>query len=263
MKTLEKSKVLTFLYHEVVDSVTDSGFQRKSALPYKHGITEFMSNIDIIVKNSALITTVDRLDTIKTSQITLLTFDDGGKSNMFSASYLDNSNIKGHFFITTNLIEDPYFLKKEELIKLDLKGHIIGSHSHTHPNVFKSLSYDEMVTEWSKSKDILENILKHPIDCCSIPGGDANTDAYKSAIACGFKYIFDSEPTVKVRNMDGAYIFGRLCPKTGTKYSEIENFSKYKGIGKQKVVRELKKTAKFIVYPIYARIHNNRKHGDL
>ena len=259
----KKLQVLTFLYHEVVDSPTDSGFQRKSAIPYKHGVQEFKDNIDIIVKNSELITTIKQLETNTNNKATLVAFDDGGKSNITSASYLEKYNVKGHFFITTNLIGDPYFMNETQLVELHRQGHIIGSHSHTHPNVFKSLSYDEMVEEWSKSKNILENLLKCPIDSCSIPGGDANMDAYRSAIACGYKYIFDSEPTVKIRNMDGAYILGRFCPKRGTKYSEIEKLSNFRGIAKQKIIRELKKTAKIILYPIYSKIHNSRKHGDL
>ena len=57
------SKYLTFLYHEATDNPSDSGFQRNSALPYKHKVEEFYSNIDIIEKNRKNIITVDKLNT--------------------------------------------------------------------------------------------------------------------------------------------------------------------------------------------------------
>ncbi len=258
-----KLKVLTILFHEVVDNPTDSGFQRKSALPFKHGIHEFKKNIDIIFKNSEVITTVDRLEASNKSNLTLLAFDDGGKSNLLSADYLDTQQLKGHFFIATSLIGDPYFMTEDEILRLDRQGHIIGSHSHTHPNVFKSLSYNEMMEEWSKSKSILEKLLKHPVDYCSIPGGDANPDAYQSAVACGYKYIFDSEPILKLRSLEGAFIFGRVCPKRGTSYAEIENLSKFKGIKRRRIIRKFKNTTKSIFFPIYKKIRNNSKHKSI
>lgn len=252
------TQVLTFLYHEVVDNPGDSGFQRKQALPYKHKVEEFTTNIDIIARNSDIITTINNLDVPEDKKVTMLTFDDGGKSAMFSADYLEKYNLRGHFFITTELIGDNYFLDKEQILELHKRGHIIGSHSHTHPNVFSSLDYSEMMEEWSKSKRILENLLNAPVNSCSIPGGDANKDAYRAAVECGYDFIFDSEPTTDLRKIDNTIIFGRICPKKGTSYKVIEKLSQFKGIRKQFFVREIKKAIKYILYPIYTKLYNGK-----
>ena len=252
------SKYLTFLYHEATDNPSDSGFQRNSALPYKHKVEEFYSNIDIIEKNRKNIITVDKLNTH--SNATLLTFDDGGKSALLIAEYLEKYNLKGHFFITTSLIGDKYFLGKDEIIDLHNRGHIIGSHSHSHPNVFKSLTYDKMVFEWSRSKSILEDLLNTKIKTCSIPGGDSNSNSYLSAKECGYDFIFDSEQTLKPRNKDGITVLGRICPKAGTNLQQIEEFCKLKGIKKQFYIRKIKNIIKISLFPLYSRIHNARKH---
>lgn len=255
-----KLQVLTFLYHEVVSAPEDSGFQRKSALPYKHGIEEFEENINIIVRNSEEITTIDKIEEYQGQKVTLLAFDDGGKSAMHIAEVLEKHHVRGHFFITTSLIGDKYFLDKKQIIDLHNRGHIIGSHSHLHPNVFKSLSHAEMLKEWSESKRILEEILKTTVDTCSIPGGDDNEDTYTSAYETGYKYIFNSDPTTKLTYHKDMMIIGRICPKTGTDYSKIESLSKYKGIKTERFKRVFKNTVKSLIFPIYSKIHNSSKH---
>ena len=252
------SKYLTFLYHEAIDCPTDSGFQRKGALPYKHKTEEFKKNIDIIVDSGKEIITMNELNLY--DEAILISFDDGGKSSMFIADYLDKYNIKGHFFITTNLINNKYFLSKNQIIDLHKRGHIIGSHSHSHPNVFKSLSYQEMVGEWSISKKILEDILKDEINSCSVPGGDVNKDTYKSAIDCGYKYIFDSEPKVHLRKNRDSIIIGRVCPKAGTNLGTVKKMTNFKGLKKQLFIRRLKTIVKTILFPVYSKIHNSQHH---
>ena len=253
-----KSRYLTFLYHEAVDNPNDSGFQRKGALPYKHGEKEFLNNIDIIVASEKKIITLKQLDSY--NEAIMISFDDGGKSSMFIADYLEKHNICGHFFITTSLIGNKYFLNKEQIIDLHNRGHIIGSHSHTHPNVFKSLSYKEMLEEWIASKNILEDILDVEVTSCSVPGGDVNRDTYNSATECGYKYIFDSEPKVHLRKNGDSIIIGRICPNAGTNLEVIKNLANFKGITKQLFVRRFKTLIKTILFPIYSKVHNSHKH---
>jgi len=255
-----KSKCLAFLYHEAVDDPNNSGFQRKSALPYKHKVDEFRKNIDTIASNCRNITTIDALNSY--DEVTLLTFDDGGKSSMLIAEYLEKYDFKGHFFVTTSLIGDKYFLREDEIVDLHKRGHIIGSHTHTHPNVFKSLTKEEMLFEWTKSRTILENLLKTKIKSCSIPGGDANVNSYASAKECGYEFIFDSVPTYKLRKTEGATIIGRICPKAGTSFSVIKSFCEFKGIKREYIIRKIKNLIKIILFPIYSKIHNSSRHGN-
>ncbi len=253
------SRYLTFLYHDVVNNPSDSGFQRDSAKNYKHNVIEFYNNIDIIVRKRDNIIKVDNIDSFKNA--TLLTFDDGGKSALLIAKYLEKFDLRGHFFITTSLIGDKYFLTEAEIRDLHKRGHIIGSHSHSHPNVFSSLSYELMKYEWSTSKSILEEILETEVKYCSIPGGDANKDSYLAAQESGYEIVFDSEPVTELRRLKNLIIIGRVCPKAGTGYKRIEGYCDFKGIKKQYYLRKIKVAIKFIIFPIYSKIHNSRRHG--
>ena len=248
-----EKKYLTFLYHEATDSSDNTGFQRNSNLPYKHKLNEFYDNIDIIVENCSNIITINDLNNSPNG--TLLTFDDGGKSAMIIADYLEQKNLKGHFFITTNMIGKKCFLNKKDIIELHDRGHIIGSHSHSHPNVFKSLTYNQMIFEWLESKKILENILNIKVETCSVPGGDANKDTYLTAKECGFNIVFNSEPTLKLTEIEDLKILGRFCPKSGTKYSIIKKLCNHKGLKTQLFIRNFKNFIKTILFPIYSIVY--------
>ena len=116
-----------------------------------------------------------------------------------------------------------------------------------------------MIKEWTESKKILEDILGEPVETCSIPGGDSNKNAYKSAVEAGYKVIFDSEITTKIRKKNGAIILGRVCPKAGTSIAKIKQLSKFQGLQKEALIRQLKKIAKMLLYPIYKRIQKKSK----
>ncbi|MDB4016269.1 polysaccharide deacetylase family protein [Flavobacteriaceae bacterium] len=251
---MAKKTYLTFLYHEATDNVANTGFQRNSNLPYKHKLKEFYDNIDIIFENCSNIITINDLKS--SSNGTLLTFDDGGKSAMIIADYLEKYNLKGHFFITTSMIGKKCFLNQKDIIELHDRGHIIGSHSHSHPNIFKSLTYNQMICEWLESKKILENILNTKVQSCSVPGGDANTDTYLSAQECGFNIVFNSEPTIKLIEKENLKVFGRFCPKSGTNYSIIKNLCHHKGLKTQLFIRKMKNLIRTLFFPIYSKVYN-------
>ena len=244
------SKIAVLMYHDVTDDPTDSGFQRPSALAYKHPKSEFLGNLNVIKNAGVPIITVNQLSAMGERAI-LLTFDDGGKSFMYIAEQLDKYNLKGHFFITTCLIGDPLFLSKQNIVELHKNEHIIGSHSHTHPNIFYSLSYEKMLEEWSTSKAILEEIVSDKIICCSVPGVDANTNSYLSAAECGYSYLFDSEITMDLRHEKNITIIGRVSLKNGMNINVVRDYVNFKGFTKARNVRAIKKLAKKIIYPFY------------
>ena len=249
------NRVLSLLYHEVTDNPKTTGFQRRKAFVYKHPLKEFRQHMEFF---ATCATHFGKYNDF--GERVLVTFDDGGKSNMISAQYLEELNISGHFFIVTSLIGSPHFLSADEIINLHKAGHVIGSHSHTHPNVFKSLTKKQMLSEWRNSKQILEDIIGETIECCSIPGGDANNLAYETAIAAGYKYVFNSDPTIYPKNAEGGYVFGRVSLKAGDSINKVKRLVIYKILGPEKFVRFLKVIIKSAIFPIYSKIHNSRHH---
>jgi len=247
-KVLE-SKIVTFLYHEVTDDPKSSGFQRTSALPYKHGIKEFNENLEIISQsgiNPNLIYDLSGTDT----KGMLLTFDDGGKSSMYIADELEKRGWRGHFFITSSVIGDDTFLNKPEIVELHNRGHVIGAHSHTHPRMFYNLSFEEMYKEWKVNIDILQQIIGTTIDTASVPGGHMNLDAQLSAHKAGIKFLFTSEPVLRPWGINDMVCLGRVSPKTGTSLNKVRAYSQFRGFTRAIMIRRLKNTIKKVYYPL-------------
>lgn len=127
------------------------------------------------------------------------TFDDGYKSFLIAASILDSCDMKGIFFIVTNNIGLPDYLTKHEIRKLISSGHIIGSHSHTHPN-FNTLENNQVRSELRTSKSILENICNQPITAFAFPGGKYKKWHTLIAMEEGYNKVFTSFESNKIKN---------------------------------------------------------------
>ena len=202
--------VVAFSYHDVCDDPNESGFLRKSALPYKLTTAKFISNLNEIKSSQIKPTKINSVEDESLKHKILLTFDDGGKSAMHTADILEKYNWFGHFFIITSFIGNNCFLNKSEINELSKRGHILGTHSHTHPTPFRKLSYEKMLNEWTTSADILNQILGSKIICASVPGGDMDGKTVKTASDCGIKYLFTSEPINKTWGTDSIMVLGRV-----------------------------------------------------
>lgn len=186
--------MVVLMYHDIVTKYDkSSGFQNENAFQYK-------------VEESAFEEQVKALQGMDV----VFTFDDGGVSFITKATpILEKYGFKGIFFISTQYIGTPGFLDKEQMIALAAGGHIIGSHSHTHPEFFTKLSKEEVREEWLKSYEILKNILGGKGFPMSIPNGYASKNIMQEAIDCGFTDIYTSQPTTKIKSFLGHKVIGR------------------------------------------------------
>ncbi|NLN32142.1 MAG: polysaccharide deacetylase family protein [Flavobacteriaceae bacterium] len=243
-------KTIALLYHEVIDDYSESGFQNKDNLAYMHKTEVFRKHLEIF-KN--------HLNSGNSKvENHLFTFDDGGISNLKSARILEENDWKGIYFITTKRIGTSGFLAENDIRTLHENGHIIGSHSHTHPMIFRSLTYVQMLEEWKVSKGILEEILGEEILHCSVPGGDSDLKTYESAMEAGFKYIFDSEPIVETRKLQNADIFGRFSVKAQTSDQQFLEMLTLKNLASLQRNRKIKAKIKKLIFPIHQYIQNRK-----
>lgn len=241
------SKTIALLYHEVVDHPSESGFQSRSNLAYMHKISVFERHVEI-VKNYLS----------QNQNRVIFTFDDGGISNLRAAEILEMNELKGRFFIPTKKIGTPGFLAKKDVLELFERGHEIGSHSHTHPMIFRSLSATEMREEWGHSKMILEDILEREINSCSVPGGDADEMTYQTAEEAGFRLIFDSEPIPDIRKFNAAEIMGRFSIKADTSEESLQKTLTLSNLSALQRNRRIKNTVKRIIFPVHRYIQNKK-----
>ena len=200
-----------FKYHEVTNQPDKTGFINKGAYPYKHSELDFATHLKIILKRFKKTSHI--YETSINNNKLIMTFDDGGVSSMHIAKELEEMNCRGYFFIVTSLINKNNFLSKSQIYDLSNRGHIIGSHSHTHPTLFKDLSFKEKLYEWKESRKILEDIIYKKVLIASLPGGDIDDQTIEAAFLSGIRHLFTSEPGLKTWQKYGVKCYPAFCPK--------------------------------------------------
>ena len=250
------AKLATFLYHDVADDPTESGFQRRSAMPYKQTRASFAAHLDGIAKAGRSPKRVAEVDFGEPAKSVLITFDDGGKGALYAAEELNRRGWKGHFFVTTSLLGTRTFLDAGATRYLHSCGHVIGSHSHTHPDIFKDISFEQMVEEWRTSCGVLSDLLGAPCMTGSVPGGDVSRRVFESANEAGMKFLFTSDPILSPELEGNCWIIGRVCPKTDAPLPDIQRLAEFRGWKGMLLRRQAKtmlKTSLFPLYRIYVR----------
>jgi Polysaccharide deacetylase len=209
-------KAVTLLYHDVVEPghAVESGFNSADADIYKLQASDFERHLDAIAatRNVPDCTVSDLLGRPRagTKIPVFLSFDDGGASAMRTADMLDRRGWKGHFFITTNFIGSASFVTGAGIRDLRTRGHVIGSHSCSHPPRISYLSDHELELEWQKSVETLQEILSEKVESASVPGGFYSKRVVDFASRAGIRALFNSEPVVRVSQIDGCVVMGRF-----------------------------------------------------
>jgi peptidoglycan/xylan/chitin deacetylase (PgdA/CDA1 family) len=142
----------------------------------------------------------------------MLTFDDGAVSaHRFIADDLEARGWRGHFFITTDWIDTPGFLDTGHIRDLHRRGHVIGSHSCSHPERMSCLTWNDLVREWTDSCRILSDILGERVTTASVPGGYYSRAVAVAAAAAQIDVLFTSEPLSRASVVSGSVVLGRYA----------------------------------------------------
>lgn len=216
---------ISLLYHDVIDGnhFVTSGFSIPGANRYKINVSEFKEHLfyisRTIVQKPAVVTDFiefkARPELDRSAPSFLLTFDDGGKSATIIADLLDEYGWKAHFLITASLIGTPGFLSTREICGLRAKGHIIGSHSWSHPARMSACSSKNLYAEWAQSVQLLSDILGEEVKVASVPGGYYSRRVAEVAAEAGIRALFTSEPERTCRHVCGCLVLGRYGMRQG------------------------------------------------
>ena len=246
--------VAGLMYHEVTDDPSSTGFQRAAARAYVYTRAAFGRHLDAIAAGAlrpALVTEI-ALGREHRGRHLVLTFDDGGASALYAAEELARRGWRAHFFIITNRIGERTFLKAPDVRTLRAAGHLVGSHSHTHPDIFRNLTPGMMATEWRVSRGILESLLGEPVVTASVPGGDISRAVLESAGAAGLEFLFTSEPELQPERVGSTWVLGRICLKAGVSPATIGELVAFRGWRRVQLLRRLRGLARALVPPLYA-----------
>jgi peptidoglycan/xylan/chitin deacetylase (PgdA/CDA1 family) len=192
------------MYHDVTPAghETASGFPGGDAARYKLTPAQFEQHLTAI--GERVLSPV-------------LTFDDGGISACDAiAGALERRGWRGHFFVTTGYVDRPGFLGRAHLRDLHRRGHVIGSHSHSHPLRMANCSEARLRDEWKRSTTQLAGILGEPILTASVPGGHYSARVAATAADAGIRRLFTSQPTLQVKELDDMSVVGRYAIQSST-----------------------------------------------
>lgn len=205
-------KLPTLMYHDViVDGDNDaSGFPGAAAAHYKLDHAAFARHLALLASSGLRFCAITTPSTPQADSC-LLSFDDGGASALAISSALASHGMRGHFFITSSRIGQRGFVSTTDLRALHTAGHVIGSHSHTHPAEISRLAPGALYAEWRVSVDCLSQHLGEAVVVASVPGGFYATHVAQAAAAAGIQYLFTSEPTLRTHTVDGCLVLGRYA----------------------------------------------------
>ncbi|MBW2735159.1 MAG: polysaccharide deacetylase family protein [Deltaproteobacteria bacterium] len=204
-------KAISLIYHDVIEASHHeaSGFPGADAAVYKLAPELFDTHLDAIASVSGITPSLVT-DTATSSRPLLLTFDDGGESaHSEIAPRLEAHGWRGHFFITAGKIGAPSFCDAGQIRDLAQRGHVVGSHSFSHPLRMAAQSWSELVDEWQRSVHVLAEILGEMPRVASIPGGLYSRAVARAAARAGINMLFTSEPVSRSWRVKGCELLGR------------------------------------------------------
>ncbi|MGH8371265.1 MAG: polysaccharide deacetylase family protein [Gammaproteobacteria bacterium] len=211
--------LLSILFHDVyAHDPAESGFLEAGAEHYKIPLQDFERHLLVLSRNPRvspkLVT--KQSDDAEKAQPLAVTVDDGGISYYTEiAERLEAIDWRAHCFVTTGRIGQRGFLGKHHIRELHARGHVIGSHSVSHPKRFAACKWEDMVFEWERSRKTLQDILGQDVTTASVPGGYFSGDVARAAMTAGIRDLFTSEPETRVRNVDGCSVYGRYTVRSG------------------------------------------------
>jgi peptidoglycan/xylan/chitin deacetylase (PgdA/CDA1 family) len=240
------------IYHDVLvdGGPDDSGFSGADALSYKLTETQFHRHLGLIAAALGVRPPVCLPDPTVAMNIggaVVLTFDDGGASaptRILRA--LGERGWRAHFFVTTDFIGTKGFVTPEGLRELHTAGHLVGSHSASHPMRMSYLAPEALRREWYDSRARLEDLLSAPVTAASVPGGYYSRAVATAAAETGMRVLFTSEPRRSVMTVDGIAVVGRFSVTRRTPDGDVVSLaSGWRGAAlRQRLTWGAKKVAK-------------------
>jgi peptidoglycan/xylan/chitin deacetylase (PgdA/CDA1 family) len=206
------------MYHDVVTGDRSaSGLAGAGPGHYKLTWESFLDHLDRIGEVvGAPPCVVDDVPAGEASPSWSLTFDDGGASALEVGEELVRRKWRGYFFVTTGRIGTSGFVDAGAIRELDRMGHVIGSHSVTHPEWMASLAPEELLHEWRASVDALSGLLGKRVRTGSVPGGYYRRHVAVAAGRAGIDTLFTSEPVRTARRVGGCLVIGRYSVRHDT-----------------------------------------------
>ncbi len=254
-------RAISLMYHDVVEKGQEeaSGFTGPESAIYKLERSRFEEHLQAIgaAGCSARGRVIDPGEEDANETPLYITFDDGGVSAAtLAADMLERFGWRGHFLVTAGRIGTAGFLDASQIRELHQRGHVIGSHSYSHPVRMSWCSEAELREEWGRSVGALSEILGEPVTVASVCGGYYSRRVAQTAVEAGIRFLFSSEPRARTGHVDGCMVLGRFTIKhwmPGSMAAALASGDTREML-KQRALWEAKKVSKAVGGRMYNRV---------
>jgi peptidoglycan/xylan/chitin deacetylase (PgdA/CDA1 family) len=172
-----------------------------------------------------------------------LTFDDANQSDIGCARLLSRMGYGALFFIPTDDLGKNGRLGKEDLLELMRHGMSIGSHSHHHVDLVQ-LSDAQLEAELERSKTILEEIIRQPVEHIAFPGGSYNARVIDTGRKIGYRYFHTSDWGVNTQRQLSKRVLRRIPVVAGLRIEEFQDILEMRGYLRRQIQFHSKELAK-------------------
>jgi peptidoglycan/xylan/chitin deacetylase (PgdA/CDA1 family) len=191
-------RILILLYHRILPEEELSKLEAKERI-YLQREEEFSKQLEYLHSNGYNAIYLSQLlghqrdKTPFSKKSIVISFDDGNYTDYTVAfPLLKKYSFTATFFLTTDFIDKPNYLRKSQIEEMSKDGMEFGSHGKSH-KFLSTLKEEELKSELQESKKVLENIIGKELSLLSLPGGYHSSKVKKIAQELGFKGICTSE----------------------------------------------------------------------
>ena len=217
-----KIKSFFFVYTSMFEGKPDNlEIFRYFRMNYFNNVDEFYNSFYQVLDKDLKTFFEDNNDKIKATKIKFPYYSiEDIKFRLVRDIFLTKSHYEETMFLMLKEKQFNYkdffkklFFQKDDLIRLDSLGHLVGLHSHNHPTLLEKLNYDEQKDEYEKCLSSISNILDKPkneIKYMSHPCGSYNKDTFEIlkelGIELGFKQIMTIEPEKGMKKINNSFL---------------------------------------------------------
>ena len=175
-----------------------------------------------------------------------ITFDDGCETDLIAAvPVLRESGFNATFYLTAGFLGTPGYLSASQVGELDAQGFEIGCHSMTHPYL-SDLPEPELKREVLDAKLQIENIVGHPIEHFSCPGGRYDQRTLQMAHRAGFATVANSRFYAN-SSSTSPYELGRVAMLRDLTIEEFSDTCHGRGLWKKRFEHQARRAAQGVL----------------
>ncbi len=214
----------------------------------------FRSQIDWLRQNGWRGLSVSEALCSTAEKSVVLTFDDGCETDLIAAApILREAGFHATFYVTAGFLGQTGYMSTSQLRELSSSGFEIGCHSMTHAylnDADPQQQHAEIVLARSK----LEDLIGHPVEHFSCPGGRYNQSALALAKSAGYR-SFATSRAYPNRPSSNTFELGRVAVMRSTSQPSFQKICAGENLWKIRLSESLRTSVrKTLGNAIYDRV---------